>query len=303
MAGARVVVVGSINVDMVVAAQRLPGRGETVAGGALTRSGGGKGANQAVAAARAGGDAVLIGAVGDDDLGAGALDELAAEGVDVRAVARLRGTATGVALIVVDRGGDNQIAVASGANHALSPEAVRAALPPLLLRDGSAVLTGFELPDAVVLAAAEAASATGVPLVVNPAPARALPDGLAQHHPVLTPNEHEAAELTGERDPHAAARRLAEITGAPVVVTLGAGGALIAEDGDTYVQETLDVDVVDTTGAGDVFSGVLALGLAAGATFLEAVEHATVAASRSVTARGARGAPDAPQPSGGASEA
>ena len=128
MAGARVVVVGSINVDMVVAAERLPARGETVAGGTLTRSGGGKGANQAVAAARAGGDVALVGAVGDDDLGAGALAELAAEGIDVSAVARLGDGPTGVALIVVDAAGDNQIAVASGANHALDPDAVRAAV-------------------------------------------------------------------------------------------------------------------------------------------------------------------------------
>ncbi len=294
MAGARVVVVGSINVDLVVAARRLPARGETVAGGTLTRGGGGKGANQAVAAARAGGDVVLVGAVGDDDLGTAALAELAAEGIDVRAVARLADTATGVALIVVDGAGDNQIAVASGANHALTPAAVAAAITA-----GDAILTGFELPDAVVLAAAERATALGVPLIVNPAPARLLPEGLARHHPILTPNEHEAAELTGERDPHAAASRLAEITGAPVAITLGAEGALIAEDGETYVQATLAVDVVDTTGAGDVFSGVLALDLAAGAWFLEAVEHATVAASRSVTTRGARGAPQ----SSGASEA
>lgn len=288
----RVVVVGSINVDLVVAAGRLPARGETVAGGTLTRSGGGKGANQAVAAARAGGDVVLVGAVGDDDLAAGALAELAAEGVDVSAVARLDNVATGVALIVVDDAGDNQIAVASGANHALDPATVRGAVASALRgADGGVVLTGFELPDAVVLAAAEAATAAGVPLVVNPAPARALPGGLAAHHPILTPNEHEAATLTGERDLHAASRALMDLTGAPVAITLGARGALIAEDGDTYVQEAPMAEVVDTTGAGDVFSGVLAYELARGASFLQAVEHGTVAASRSVATRGARGRP------------
>jgi ribokinase len=290
MAGARVVVVGSINVDMVVAARRLPAPGETVAGGTLTRSGGGKGANQAVAAARAGGDVALVGAVGDDDLGASALAELEAEGIDVSAVARRDGVATGVALIVVDAAGDNQIAVASGANHALDPDHVRRAVATALDgADGGVVLTGFELPDAVVLAAAEAATAAGAFLVVNPAPARPLPDGLAAHGPVLTPNEHEAAELTGERDPHAAGRALMELTGAPVAITLGARGALVAQDGETYVQMTEEVEVVDTTGAGDVFSGVLAHELARGAMFLHAVEHGTVAASLSVTMRGARG--------------
>jgi ribokinase len=297
MAGARVVVVGSINVDMVVAAERLPARGETVAGGELTRSGGGKGANQAVAAARAGGDVVLVGAVGDDDLGAGALAELEAEGVDVGAVARLGAAATGVALIVVDAAGDNQIAVASGANHALDPDAVRAAVAR---GGGDAVLTGFELPDAVILAAATCATDAGVPLVVNPAPARALPDGLAQHHPILTPNEHEARELTGEQDPARAAAALADRTGAPVVVTLGDRGALLADrDGTTLLPAPRVETVVDTTGAGDVFSGVFALGLADGAPLRDAVTQAIGAAARSVTTRGARG----DHASGGASAA
>ncbi|WP_035127783.1 PfkB family carbohydrate kinase [Conexibacter woesei] len=297
MAGARVVVVGSINVDMVVAAERLPGPGETVAGGTLTRSGGGKGANQAVAAARAGGDVALVGAVGDDDLGAGALAELAAEGIDVSAVARLGdGVPTGVALIVVDAAGDNQIAVASGANHALDPDAVRAAVA----RSGAhAVLTGFELPDAVVLAAAEAASAMDVPLIVNPAPARALPDGLAAHHPILTPNEHEATALTGEPDPDAAAHALAARTNAPVVVTLGARGALLHDGGQTTVLPAPPVEAVDTTGAGDVFSGVLTLALAEDAPLRDAVARAIDAAAASVTTRGARG----DHSSGGASAA
>src|SRR5215216_7348733 len=139
-----VLVVGSINVDLVVHAERLPARGETVAGGRLERTGGGKGANQAVAAARAGAAVVLAGAVGDDELGAEALAELGAEGIDVSAVARLGGVATGVALIVVDRAGDNQIAVASGANHAVSAAHVHAA------REGAApgcVVASFELLD------------------------------------------------------------------------------------------------------------------------------------------------------------
>jgi ribokinase len=297
---ARVVVVGSINVDMVVAAERLPAPGETVAGGTLTRSGGGKGANQAVAAARAGGDVVLVGAVGDDDLGAGALAELAAEGIDVSAVARLGAAATGVALIVVDAAGDNQIAVASGANHAVDPDAVRDAVA----RSGAhAVLTGFELPDAVVLAAAEAATAAQVPLVVNPAPARPLPDGLAGQRPILTPNEHEATALTGERDPDAAARALAVRTHAPVVVTLGARGALLHDGGESAVLPAPPAAAVDTTGAGDVFSGVLTLALAEDAPLRDAVARAIDAAAASVTWSGARGAAPADHSSGGASAA
>ncbi len=145
-----VLVVGSINVDITVSAERLPGPGETVAGGRLERAGGGKGANQAVAAARAGGNVMLVGAVGDDDLGADALAALDAEGIDIGAVRRLPDAATGVALIVVDRAGDNQIAVASGANHALDAAQVRSALEGLG-GDGS-VLVSFELTDTIVLA-------------------------------------------------------------------------------------------------------------------------------------------------------
>src|SRR5215210_7126662 len=148
----RVLVVGSINVDLVVHAHRLPAAGETVAGGRFRRTGGGKGANQAVAAARAGAEVSLVGAVGDDDLGADALATLRADGVGVASVARLDGVATGVALIVVDNRGRNQIAVASGANHELTAEHVRAAAAPAARAAGSAaasgcVLVSFELLD------------------------------------------------------------------------------------------------------------------------------------------------------------
>src|SRR5687767_14939846 len=165
-----VLVVGSVNVDLTVHAERLPAPGETVAGGRLERAGGGKGANQAVAAARAGAAVALVGAVGDDDFGAGALAELRSEGVGVETVLQLAGLATGVALIVVDRDGGNQIAVASGANHAVAAAHVAAAAAG---RPGC-VLASFELLDEPVLAAARLARDAGCPLVVNPAPAREL---------------------------------------------------------------------------------------------------------------------------------
>src|SRR3954468_10360955 len=163
----RVVVVGSINVDLVVSVARLPAAGETVLGGRFARHGGGKSANQAVAAARLGADVALIGAVGDDELGEAAIAELAAEGIDVTGVTRVD-EATGVALIVVDAAGENQIAIAAGANGALAAEHV-----PAL--DGAGVLLlGFEVPDAVVVAAARAAA--GWTVILNPAPPRAIPD-------------------------------------------------------------------------------------------------------------------------------
>src|SRR5215207_4981992 len=253
-----VLVVGSINVDLVIHADRLPAPGETVAGGRLERAGGGKGANQAVAAARAGAAVALVGAVGDDDLGTDALAALRAEGVDVGAVARLGGVATGVALIVVDRDGRNQIAVASGANHEVSAEHVRAAR-------GSApgcVLASFELLDEPVLAAARIARDAGCPLLVDPAPARPLEARLRELRPILTPNHPEAAELTG------------------ALVADGAGSAHLPAPA---------VRAVDTTGAGDSFNGVLAAELARGAELRAAVHAAVAAAAQSVTRAGARG--------------
>lgn len=281
-----VLVVGSINVDITVHAERLPAPGETVAGGRLERTGGGKGANQAVAAARAGAAVALVGAVGDDDLGAGALDELRAEGVGVTGVRRLAGVATGVALIVVDRAGDNQIAVASGANHEVTAADVAAAAGPAA-RPGC-VLASFELLDEPVLAAARIANDIGCPLVVNPAPARPLEPALCELRPIVTPNRREAAELAGEEEPEAAARAIAERTGAPVVVTLGERGALIQDATGAALVPAPRVRAVDTTGAGDAFNGVLTAELARGHELRAAVEAAVAAAAQSVTRAGAR---------------
>jgi ribokinase len=280
-----VYVVGSVNVDLVVTAATLPHPGETVAGGTFERHGGGKSANQAVAAARLGAQVRMVGAVGDDDLGEEAVAALRDEGIDVSAVARLEGSATGVALIVVDAAGENQIAVASGANAELGADAVEATLRSA---DGGVVLLGFEVPDAPVLAGARAARAAGLEVVVNPAPARALPAALLEHSPLLTPNLDEARALAGEQDAEAAARALAARTGAPVVVTLGADGALVV-DGDALERIPAPrVDVVDTTGAGDAFNGALACELAGGAALLDAVRTAIAVAARSTCAAGAR---------------
>jgi len=278
---ARVIVVGSINADLVVRAKRLPAPGETVTGGRFSRHGGGKGANQAVAAARLGARVAMVGAVGDDDLGAEALALLAGEGVDVDAVAR-SAAPTGVALIAVDAAGENQIAVASGANAELDADAVdravRAAGP-------GAVLLGHEVPEAAVLAGARAARG---PVVLNPAPARPVPDELAALGPLLTPNAGEACELTGEREPEAAARALAARTGAPVLVTLGERGVLVLDGGAAERLAAPRVDAVDTTGAGDAFNGALATALAEGRDLRAAAAFAVAAAALSTRAAGAR---------------
>jgi ribokinase len=275
----RVVVVGSVNADLVVAVDALPGPGETVAGGRFARWGGGKGANQAVAAARLGAAVAIVGAVGNDAFGDEALRELADEGVDVGAVARVD-TATGVALIVVDRAGENQIAVASGANAELSGELVGAAS-----FDDAIVLLGHEVPDDAVIAGAEA----GRRVIVNPAPARELSARVLAARPILTPNASEAAQLTGEREPEAAARALNARSGAPVLVTLGADGALLLDDGEVVRIPAPAVEVVDTTGAGDTVNGALAAELAAGRELHDAVRFALAAAALSTRAEGARG--------------
>jgi ribokinase len=294
-----VVVVGSVNLDAIMRTPHLPAPGETVIGATLTRRQGGKGANAAVAAARAGGSVRLVGAVGADDNGRSALDELRAEGVDVGGVAVLEDETTGVALIVVDRAGENQIAVAAGANAAVTAEHVRSVLHDALPTTGC-VLVSTEIPGDAVAAAVEAATAAGVPCVLNPAPVIAEVPDLLKLGAVLTPNASESLELAGLLgDPPGGtvadrARTLSARTGAPVVVTLGGDGALVlVPDGDVEHVPPRPVSVRDTTGAGDTFNGVLTTRLAAGERLSAAVDVATVAASLSVGAVGARaGMPD-----------
>jgi ribokinase len=295
----RVLVVGAINVDFVVAASRLPGPGETVVGPRLERHGGGKGANAAVAAARVGADVGLIGAVGADDTGAVALDELRAQSVGVGDVAILEDEATGVALIVVDPDGENQIAVGLGANGAVAVEHVRRALA-VELPGADCVLVSTEIPGAAVVAAVEAATAAGVRCILNSAPVLAEVAGLLAHGPLLTPNATELADLARLLDcagetVAASAQAIAARTGAPVVVTMGGDGALVMAADGTADQVPVPVTTVrDTTGAGDTFNGVLAARLAAGDTLAAAVRTAIVAASLSVAHVGARaGMPDA----------
>jgi ribokinase len=302
-----VVVVGSVNADLVVSVAQLPRAGETVTGGTFARHGGGKGANQAVAAARAGAHVAMVGAVGADDLGDEALRELAAEGIDVAAVARLDGVATGVAAIVVDAQGENFVAVASGANAELDAAIVEEAVPRLIGRGSDGVvLLGHEIPEAAVVAGIRAGRDAGWRVVLNPAPARPLVDDL--DGVILTPNAHEARALAGEQDAEAAAHALAARTGAPVLVTLGAQGALLVGGDDAAHGEsgapgddrragsaaavallpTLAVEVVDTTGAGDAVNGALAAELAAGRPLRDAARFALAAAALSTWVAGAR---------------
>ena len=289
-----VVVVGAINVDLVVVASRLPGPGETVVGGGLQTYGGGKGANAAVAAARAGATVRLIGAVGADDTGAGALAELSDAGVDVSGVAVLSGEATGVALIVVDDRGENQIAVGAGANAAVTADHVRQRLRALLPSVGC-VLVSTEIPAAAVAAAVEEATAAGVTCVLNPAPALPIVVELLELGPILTPNGTELDDVVaglGHRASSAdeGAALIVARSHRPVIVTQGGDGVLIVgADGSSQRVAAPPVVVRDTTGAGDTFNGVLAARLAGGDELALAVPAAVAAASLSVTQVGARG--------------
>lgn len=291
------VVLGAVNVDLVVSTDRLPGPGDTVVGSDFVSHGGGKGANAALAARRIGAEVTLLGAVGDDEHAAVGLADLETAGVCVDRVQHMAGARTGTALIVVDGHGQNQIAVAPGAGAALDAADVVTALEQLLGSTDCLLVSTEVAPDAVA-AAVRAATAAGVTCVLNCAPPYPGIVDLFSSGPILTPNQHELVILdqlvsgrggTPAADPVYAAVRLAALTGAPVVVTLGADGALVAHvDGEVDRVPAPATTARDTTGAGDTFNGVLAARLAGGAGLLDAVRVAVVAGSMSVREPGAR---------------
>jgi ribokinase len=254
-----------------------------VSGGTFARYGGGKGANQAVAAARLGAAVRFVGAVGTDDLGNEALRGLESEGVDVSATARLDGVPTGVAVIVVDERGENQIAVASGANGEITGELVSQALE---LTGSGVVLLNHEIPPDAVEAGIGKARQAGWTPILNPAPARELLDDL--EGVILTPNADEACRLANANDPVAAATALHSKTNAPVLVTLGARGAILMNGNGFDMLQAPSVKVVDTTGAGDAVNGALAAEIATGKSLHEAVRFALAAATLSTRVAGAR---------------
>jgi ribokinase len=287
----RIVVVGSSNTDMVVKAPRLPGPGETVTNGTFFRARGGKGANQAVAAARAGGDVTFIAALGRDELGDDAVAAFAAEGIDTAYVKRTAEAASGVALIVVDAAAENAIAVAEGANAMLSADHVRAC--EVAIASADVLVAQLEIPLETVAEAVRLAHRHGITVILNPAPARPLPADLLHRVSVLTPNASEAALLAGGvRDIEASASALLAGGVGAVVVTLGRDGVLVAAGGGRDRIKGFNVVAEDTTGAGDVFNGALAVAIAERRPLGEAARFANAAAAISVTRRGAQ--PSAP---------
>ena len=281
---AAVLVLGSANTDVVLAVPAVPAAGETVLATGMARHPGGKGLNQAVAAARAGARTAFLGAVGDDEAGEALARVLADDGVDVALLRRVA-EPTGTAHIAVQDDGDNAIVVAPGANGTL----VELTDTDLAAVGAARVLVAqLEVPLAGVLAAAIAARAAGTTVVLNAAPAAALPPDLLAVVDVLVVNEHEAAVVAGEHgEPEVLAARLLELVPA-VVITLGGAGALhAARDGERGLTPAPVARVVDTTGAGDTATGVLAARLAGGLPLAGAVRRAVVAGSLAVETAGA----------------
>ncbi|MBK6603781.1 MAG: ribokinase [Betaproteobacteria bacterium] len=288
-----IIVFGSVNLDLVARVARLPQPGETLAGEAFAMLPGGKGANQALAAARAGGEVRLVAAVGDDAFAAPALARLAAGGVDLAGVRRV-GAPTGVALIHVDGRGENAITVVAGANALADP----AWLPDESLEAGTTLLLQLEVPLAAVVAAAARARTRGARVMLNAAPMQLLPQALVATLDVLLVNETEAAAMAGmlgaPATPDEFATAVHRKFGVATVVTLGGEGAFAAADGHLYAVPAPPVRVVDTTGAGDAFCGALAAALDRSATWPRALAEAIAAGSLACTASGAQPAlPDA----------
>ncbi|MBN8893260.1 MAG: ribokinase [Rhodanobacter sp.] len=279
----RIVVVGSINMDLVTQAPRFVGPGETILGERFLTVPGGKGANQAVAAARLGAEVALVGALGRDAFGDQLHAGLAAEHVDLTHVARLDDSASGTASITV-AGGENQIIVVPAANTRVTPAHVEAARS--LLERADAVLVQMEIPLETVEATVRLGHRLGVPVILNPAPAQKLPTDWLKLARYVTPNQHELAILLGA-DPTEDFKALMQRAPCPVVLTRGGEGAWYREQGEPLHQPGFKVDVVDSTGAGDTFNATLAVFLKEG--LAAAVRKACAAAALSVTKLGAQG--------------
>ena len=286
-----IVVIGSSNTDMIVNIDHLPRPGETVIGGKFSIAAGGKGANQAVSAARAGGEIVFVARVGEDTFGKQAVKGFIQENINVEYIIRDRNAPSGIALIFVDNKGENSIAVASGANANVSPTDIESVRE--VITASHILLMQLEIPLESVKTAAEIASGSGVKVILNPAPAQPLGDDILKHISIITPNESEAELLTGikvenERDAEEAAKTLLGRGIKTLILTMGPRGVYVASSEFTGVVPAFSVDAVDTTAAGDVFNGVLAVAIAENRSLINAVRFANAAAALSVMTLGAQ---------------
>ena len=291
-----ILVIGSLNMDLGIMTERIPRIGETVRGEGFFTTPGGKGANQAAAAAKLGGSVAMLGCVGNDAFGLQLMDSLRQSGVDTSHILRHEMLPTGVAMILVERGdciapGDNCIVIAPGANGALSPEDIRR--NAALFAQCKVVVLQLEIPLETVRAAMRLAKAYGKTVLLNPAPAVPLDDEILAMADILTPNESECEALTGlpvrnKEEALAAAQVLRERGAAKVIVTLGGKGLVYAGPEGTAHLPARPVQVADTTAAGDCFMGALAAALAGGKTIEQSLPFARDAAALAVTRKGAQ---------------
>ena len=286
MSDPTVTVIGSYNVGFVMVVPRFPVPGETVIGENFGEGPGGKGSNQAIAAARLGAQSTFIGKIGTDRYGDDALELWEAEGVDTDTVIRTDDTHSGVGFVIVNEEGENEITVAPGANDQLGADSVAAAGDSLQASD--AVLAQLEVPDEPLIAAGELAQEADVPFILNPAPARELPESLLSTVSYLTPNQNEARVMVGREpddpvDDRTVAEELLDLGVETVVITRGEAGAVMISADEFQEIPAPEVDVTDTTGAGDAFNGALAVALAEGREPAEAIEFACAGGAHAVT--------------------
>lgn len=290
MSSKKIIVIGSSNTDMTVKTEYLPKPGETVLGDGFIMTPGGKGANQAVAVKRLGGDVSFVAKVGNDVFGKNAIEHYKNEGIDTELITA-SSKPSGIALISVDKSGENSIVVASGANLDLSPDDIMAIKPEIIKAD--IMLLQLEIPMETVLAAARIAYKAGIYVVLNPAPASPIPDELFKYVSLFIPNETELAKYSGvDTDSIEDVRKAAQIMISKgvkgLVVTLGSRGSMIFDNGESHVVEAKKVKVMDTTAAGDTFCGGICVALSEGKSLEEAVVFATSASAITVQHMGAQ---------------
>ena len=287
----KIIVIGSSNRDMVVRTSHLPAPGETILGGEFFMNQGGKGANQAVAVKRLGGNLIFVAKLGNDILGQQSVDYFKKEGIDTKYITLDENSASGVALISVDDHAENSIVVASGANMLLNEQDVDKVVEEMC--EGDILLMQLEIPIQTVEYAARRAFEKGVKVVLNPAPARSLPKELLRYLFMITPNRIEAEMLTGikivnDADAERVAKEISAMGVQNIIVTLGSKGCLVREGDTSYCVDAFKVEPVDTTAAGDTFNGALCVGLAEGMNLRQAAVMASKASSVAVTRMGAQ---------------
>jgi len=283
---AKILVVGSINMDLVVRVPHTPNPGETILGEKFETFPGGKGANQAVAASRMGGEVALVGRVGNDDFGDRLIQGLVENQIKTTFIIKDSEVPTGIAMITVAADGENMIVVASGANSEVSAEDVNNTRE--LMREADLLLVQLECPLETVSGAIDLANAYEVPVVLNPAPAQPLSKTLLEKVDYLTPNETELTLLGGEKDVESGIKKLRRMGVRNLVLTMGANGARVVTDEVDQHIPAYEITVVDTTAAGDAFNGALAVGLAEGKPLLEAVRWGVAAGSLATAKHGAQ---------------